>query len=578
LTTSDDTKLDILSDSRNESQSFSSAGARGVSRTGGASPEVRAALLEEEVTRARAWAICMMVLPSTAAAFTPWMPGELTIRLVFLTASLSYVAVAGFIFWWIRDPERYTTPLFRIWGYTSTVMTAPLVYCLGVFSPTPLIVTLGLSFFGFSRDRKHAMYIALVAVFLYLLLAALIVLEVIPDLGMLSSLGTPRTMLFFFGLMVPMVFAFGIFFSRTSHHALVRAVEQATAAERLVGEREGQLMEVERDLEEMLRVGAGAEGRYTGFSAGAYALGRVIGRGAMGEVYHGRHEKTGEDVAVKLIRLENLGDEERHQRFLREGKIGGELAVPNVVRVFEVGQITDRVPYIAMELLVGDDLRAILRRERKLSLEDVADLCAQIASGIDAAHHAGVVHRDIKPQNLFSHRPIPNKPGTWKLLDFGVSKLADASGTLTQGSIVGTPAYMSPEQARSEAVDHRCDIYGLGAVLYRAITGVAPFRGDSPAKIIYSVVYDMPTRPSEIRAGIPSAVDSVLRIALAKSRGERFDSALDFSDAFQEAVQGNSSHALRKRAYRLNAHRPWGARGGRSEDRTQTQVKRPSSP
>ncbi len=520
--------------------------------------EANSALAEEEVARARAWAICMLVLPTVAASFTPWMPGSPMIRWGFVLSALSYAAAAGWVYWWIRDERRYTPGVFRLWGYFSVALTVPLQYCLGAFSPTPLIVTLGLSFFGYGRDNRHSVMISGVAIVLYLCMALLILSGVVPDLGMLSSEGAPTVILGFFTIMVPLVLVSGLFFSRVSHRALVEAVTRAMAAQRLAGEREGQLYEAERDLEAVLQAGAGLEGRYTGSLAGPYKLEAVIGRGAMGEVYAATDVNSGGRAAVKLIHFAVMGDRLHRQRFLREGVIGGDLSVPNVVRVFEVGELAHQVPYIAMELLIGEDLRVLLRRERRLHLSGCTDLCVQVAAGIGAAHRAGIVHRDIKPQNIFLHRDAPDAGATWKILDFGVSMLIGGSGTLTQGTVVGTPAYMAPEQARSEEVDHRCDVYGLGAVLYRAVTGAAPFWGSSPAKILYDVEYRIPTRPSQLVPDLPPAVDAVLGIALAKSPADRFDSARDLSEAFTEAAAGQLSDHWANQATRLFSQNPWG--------------------
>ena len=522
--------------------------------------DLSAALAEEEITRAKAWALCTIILPGTAACLAPFMSGDFEIKVGLCISALSYVLASIFILWRLRDTSNYTPQLFRIWGYSSVILTVPLQYCLGTFSPTPLIVTLGLSFFGFGRDRLHSVLIGLVATFLYLLLTLSILFGVVEDRGLLSSTGTPTVVLAFFAIMVPMVFLSGIFFSRASQRALLRALSRATEAQRLAGEREGQLLEAERELEAVLHGGAGVPGRYTGYTAGSHKLGPIIGRGAMGEVYAARHGDTNQRVAVKIIRWDGLDDPDRRERFLREGRIGGDLNVPNVTRVFEVGEIDEHTPYIAMEMLIGEDLRARLRKERRLSLDVCRDLCRHISLGIQAAHSAGVVHRDIKPQNIFCHQATEEDSQIWKILDFGVSKLLGANGTLTQGGIIGTPSYMAPEQARSEDVDHRCDIYGLGAVLYRALTGTAPFSGESPSKILYDVVYRIAERPSRLNPELPREVDAVLSIALAKSRANRFDSISELSLAFTEAVEGRISPGLKKRANKIHRRHPWGSR------------------
>jgi serine/threonine-protein kinase len=181
----------------------------------------------------------------------------------------------------------------------------------------------------------------------------------------------------------------------------------------------------------------------------------------------------------------------------------------------------------------------------------------QVSRPLAAAHDASIVHRDVKPQNLFladtNDRPI------WKILDFGVAKQQDSSGTLTQSAVVGTPGYMSPEQARSgDDVDKRSDIFSLGAVVYRALTGRPPFAGADMPAILFEIVYKSPVRPSESMLGIPRDVDLVLAIALAKRRDDRFANAPEFADAFRRAARGKLPQTLRERGRALVDEYPWG--------------------
>jgi serine/threonine-protein kinase len=184
-----------------------------------------------------------------------------------------------------------------------------------------------------------------------------------------------------------------------------------------------------------------------------------------------------------------------------------------------------------MERLHGHDLRQHLkdRADGRMPLAEVDDLLRQIARGIDAAHRADIVHRDLKPSNLFRENS-----GTWKILDFGVSKVS-GEGT-TENALIGTPSFMAPEQMSGGAVDARSDIFALGAIVYRALTGKLAFAGDTLAAIAVEVTHRTPPRPSELVPGLPPAIDDAVMTALAKDPRHRFASATAFSGAFSIAV------------------------------------------
>src|SRR5262245_1827578 len=189
---------------------------------------------------------------------------------------------------------------------------------------------------------------------------------------------------------------------------------------------------------------------------------------------------------------------------MREAEAAARLESPHVVSVLEIGTTAGEIPFIAMERLRGFDLAHHLRRHRRLGIPNVLVLVQEIAAGLDAARAAGIVHRDIKPHNLF----LSERDGhfAWKVLDFGVSKLAGRSGTLTRGHVVGTPGYMAPEQARGEEVDHRADLYALAAIAYRALTGQPPFTAKDVPATLHEVVYRMPAQPSTI-LDLPADID-----------------------------------------------------------------------
>jgi serine/threonine-protein kinase len=340
--------------------------------------------------------------------------------------------------------------------------------------------------------------------------------------------------------------------ARLSRRTLEAAARRSHEALLLANEREAQLAEANQNLEHALRIGAGREGRWTGALAGEWQLAQVIGRGAMGEIYSARHRASGAPAAVKLLNETAATNDKILERFVREGEIAGSLDVPNIVRVHEMGRIDGKVPYIAMELLEGEDLARILRRRRVLPGNELDALVSQVARGLDVAHAAGIIHRDLKPHNLFDAR------GVWKILDFGISTLASSTGTLTQAAVVGTPGYMSPEQARSQPVDLRCDVFSLGAVIYRAVTGRLPFIGNDTPQILFDVVYRMPQRPSEIAVGVSSDIDVVLAIAMAKRADDRFASAGELAEALSAAFRGQVDPALRQRATTILRQHPWG--------------------
>jgi serine/threonine protein kinase len=250
-----------------------------------------------------------------------------------------------------------------------------------------------------------------------------------------------------------------------------------------------------------------------------------------------------------------LGKPAYVHRFLREMRIAQSLDAPNVVKVLEVGDESAPMPYLAMERLTGEDLACILRREERLSEERVIDLVEQVGRGLTAAAEAGIVHRDLKPQNIFAS----DGPTTvWKILDFGVSKLADAKGGgITRGEAIGTPRYMAPEQAKGEDVDGRADLYSLGVIAYRALTGHPPFKGDD-LPVLMEVLTRMPARPTSL-ASLHAHVDAFFAIALAKKPDDRFQTAAELVTALKAALVGRMDRKLREHAAALVTAQPWRA-------------------
>ena len=203
---------------------------------------------------------------------------------------------------------------------------------------------------------------------------------------------------------------------------------------------------------------------------------------------------------------------------------------------------------LAMELLEGTELAARLRSDERLPLTEVSRLAKHIASGLDTAHAAGIIHRDLKPQNLF----YVERTKTWKILDFGVSKFTHDHKSLTgHGKVVGTPGYMAPEQARGKPVDRRTDVFALGSVLYRCLTGSQAFVGSDIPSILYRIVYKSPAPPTALTDGLPQQIDAVLAVAMAKRPDARFQTAGALAHALECAIQGELDADIIARAKAL---------------------------
>jgi len=229
-----------------------------------------------------------------------------------------------------------------------------------------------------------------------------------------------------------------------------------------------------------------------------------------------------------------------------------------------------------MERLRGEDLSDRLRRQGRLSVAEAVAMLRDVGRGLAAARAAGIVHRDLKPRNLFFAdvaSPVPSSAGSivtpapttaraWKILDFGVSKLAGQESTQTFDRIVGTPEYMAPEQAAGAEVTHRTDLFSLAVIVYRALTGRPPFSGDHIVEILYRVASTNPPRASDVVPPLGPDVDLVLAVAMAKAPGDRFESAEQFADALEAASRRTVDPGLAARAEAILAKLPWDSGGG----------------
>ena len=510
-------------------------------------------LRSEEAARASSFGRTIVFLCAASAAFVPFLPAAKWLTNVMEASIILTGVVSAWVWIGAARPGRYDVFMFRVFGTVGVLGVSITLYYTGVFSAGPCIVMLGIFFFGQGDDGRWALWLNLISVIIYVVLAVLVTFGVVPELGLFRGLSMPQTVRIFALVMVPYILVITIWQARLSRGATRNAVERLGAALRAVQEREALLQEANQNLDAALAAGGG-RGAYTGRRAGDYVLAEVIGRGAMGEVYAAAHVATGARAAVKLLNPTALADPDLFTRFMREAEIASRLHVPNVITVYAVGREEGGAPYIAMEMLEGHDLAWALRHQQKLQLSEVVDFTEQIARGLDAAHQAGIVHRDLKPQNLFLMEPS----SVWKILDFGVAKLQGSEGTLTQGAVIGTPGYLSPEQARGDETDQRSDIFSLGVVVYRALTGRPAFTGADMPQAVFQVVYGMPPRPSELVPGLPREVDDVLAIALAKRPEERFASAPELAQALRAATEGRLGAEFRARGAAVVASYPWG--------------------
>lgn len=266
---------------------------------------------------------------------------------------------------------------------------------------------------------------------------------------------------------------------------------------------------------------------------GRYRLKRLLGRGGMGEVYLAEHLLLKRPCAIKIIRPENAGDPQSLARFEREVKATARLTHWNTIEIYDYGSTTDGLFYYVMEYLPGMNLDQLVEMHGPLPFGRTIHLLSQACEALHEAHAEGIIHRDIKPANIFA----AHRGGVFdvaKLLDFGLAKPIAAfdDAQVTQvGSLAGSPAYMSPEQAKGDEPDGRGDIYSMGVVAYFLVTGRAPFESDRPIKVLMSHAHERPQRPSELNPDLPADLEQVILKALEKNPADRYQTADEFREA-----------------------------------------------
>jgi serine/threonine protein kinase len=272
-----------------------------------------------------------------------------------------------------------------------------------------------------------------------------------------------------------------------------------------------------------------------GQRVGRYRIARLLGRGGMGRVYEARDEDLRRPVALKLLPASVANNDERRQRFLREARSAAAVTHPNVAVIYEIGDSEGRV-YIAMELISGRSLRELLAD--RLPVLEALRIANHMAQGLAAAHESGIVHRDLKPENV-----MVTAKGEVKILDFGLAKLHEA-GSLTvlgeakteqqiteEGRVLGTPAYMSPEQARGETVDARSDVFSFGVMLYEMLAGVRPFQGETAFAMLLAVMTKEPEPLSRVNPDVTQEISSTVARSLEKLAEARYANGHELVDA-----------------------------------------------
>jgi beta-lactam-binding protein with PASTA domain/predicted Ser/Thr protein kinase len=272
---------------------------------------------------------------------------------------------------------------------------------------------------------------------------------------------------------------------------------------------------------------------------GRYEVGELLGYGGMAEVHHGRDLRLGRDVAIKMLRVDLARDATFQMRFSREAQNAAALNHPAIVAVYDTGEERgmngEALPYIVMEFVNGRTLKEILTSEGPLPPRRALEISADICLALEYSHRHGIIHRDIKPGNV-----MLNQAGQVKVMDFGIARaLASGASTMTQTSaVIGTAQYLSPEQARGEAVDARSDVYATGCVVFELLTGRPPFVGDNPVSVAYQHVREDARPPSDTNREIPRDVDAIVLKALAKNPLNRYQSAAEMRADLLRAAAG----------------------------------------
>ena len=266
--------------------------------------------------------------------------------------------------------------------------------------------------------------------------------------------------------------------------------------------------------------------------AGRYQIIEELGKGGMGKVYKVLDKEIDERVALKLVNPEIASDEKTIERFRNELKFARKITHKNVCRMYDLSKEKGTY-YITMEFVPGEDLKSTLKRVGHLSIGKTIFIASQVCEGLAEAHHLGVVHRDLKPQNI-----MLDKKGNARIMDFGIARSLKGKGVTTEGMIIGTPNYMSPEQVEAAKVDQRSDIYSLGVILYEMMTGTVPFDGETPLSIALKHKTEKPRNPRELNEQIPEELNRVVMRCMEKNREDRYQSVKELLSELSSIEKG----------------------------------------
>ncbi len=469
----------------------------------------------------------------------------------------AWACLAGIVLlaWWHWLHARHRPGSVLVWHWVlAAILTVGPALAIGLHSGFAAIVAAFVFAGGMfrgpvrggARDRRWAEVIGICAAHTaaFLLIAA----GVLPDRAEIPvfSPGGPGQAVLRHCLVLGIyaaAFAAGRAIDRR-HEALSLQVE---AAARDAARAEALLVTAREEIERAVAGDSG--GLFSGLSLGGYEVGRLLGRGGVGEVYEAVHAASGQLVALKLLRRERASEAWHARRLRSEATALRLVRSDHVARIVDAGDLEGDIPFVAMEFIPGTSLADLLRRRGAIDARAAGELVRDVGTGLEDVHRAGVLHLDIKPGNLIR---APGAAG-WRLVNFGTAQLVDTGGA--PPVVSGTPSYMSPEQARGAALDRRSDLYSFCLVLYRALTGRPAFAIRDPADVESAAAAGPPD--PRAYAELSADLESVLRIGLARMPSDRFAGAAELRDAFAAALEDRLPAGLRRRGAELLAREPW---------------------